>query len=61
MLTGKLLWLTVAFCLLTLSVRAQEAARAQEAKLLPGQGIAREVEGGGQHRYQVTLIELEHQ
>src|SRR5215467_1969771 len=61
MLTGKLLLLALAFCLLTLSVRAkeagraQEAARAQEAKLVPGQGIAGEIEGGGQHRYQVTL------
>src|SRR5262249_36071932 len=49
MLTGKVRWLPLAFCLLG------AIAHGQEAKFSPGQAIEREISGGGQHRYQFRL------
>jgi CHAT domain-containing protein/Tfp pilus assembly protein PilF len=49
MLTGKLRWLPLAFCLLSLT------AQAQESRLEPGQTVEREIRGGESHIYQIQL------
>jgi CHAT domain-containing protein len=49
MLNGKLRWLPLAICLLSV------IAHAQEAKLEPGWPIEREIAGGESHKYKFTL------
>ena len=49
MLNGKLRWLPLAICLLSV------VAHAQEAKLEPGWPIEREIAGGESHKYKFTL------
>jgi len=49
MLNGKLRWLPLAICLLSV------IAHAQEAKLEPGLPIEREIAGGESHKYKFTL------
>ena len=49
MLTGKLRWLPLAFCLLCVT------AHGQERKLEPGKAVEREVSGGESHTYQISL------
>src|SRR5262249_12301419 len=50
MLTGKLRWLPLPFCLLGVGF-----AHGQDAKLPLGRAIEREIAGGGQHGYQLRL------
>ena len=48
-LTGKLRWLPLAFCLLWVT------AYGQEMKLEPGNPVEREIAGGESHIYQINL------
>jgi hypothetical protein len=49
MLTGRLRWLPLAFCLLSV------IAHAQETKLETGKAVEREIAGGESHSYQIQL------
>ena len=49
MLTGKLRWLPLAFCLLCVT------AYGQEMKLEPGNPVERQIAGGESHIYQINL------
>src|SRR5688572_31654345 len=49
MLTGKLRWLPLAFCLLCVT------AHGQEMNLESGKNVEREIAGGESHTYQISL------
>jgi len=49
MLTGKLRWLSLTFCLLCIT------ASAQEMILEPGNPVERQIAGGESHSYKINL------